>query len=248
MRNSLYFTLLFSVLFVLLPTRPSASQVSTATPAPAILATATPIPTIAPVLATPIPSNTPFVGIQLEALERANVRSAPDVNSERLGEIVSGELYPVLGRFFRWIQFEYRLGPAWVFEELVIIHGDTSQLLEINLLATPEAINNDLIATLAIITQTPGGLQTATSQTQPINAPTTGSSNRIDTESSNILPTFTFPAQFDNSNADNDASLISTPAPFSPASSVASEIPPILPIAVLAGIGILGFLLWIIRR
>ena len=68
-----------------MPSSPLSSQVSTATPAPAILATATPIPTIVPVLATPIPSNTPFVGMQLEALERANVRSAPDVNSERLG-------------------------------------------------------------------------------------------------------------------------------------------------------------------
>ena len=248
MKNSFHFTLLFFALIMVLPSSPLSSQVSTATPAPAILATATTIPTIVPVLATPIPSNTPFVGIQLEALERANVRSAPDVNSERLGEIVSGEFYPVLGRFFRWIQFEYRLGPAWVFEELVIIHGDASQLSEINLLTTPESIDNDLIATLEIITQTPGGLQTATSQAQLIEAPTTGSSVRIDTDSNNILPTFTFPAQFVNRDDDNDASLISTPAPLSTATSVPSDIPPILPIAVLAGIGILGFLVSIIRR
>lgn len=239
----------FVLVVSLLPKAPLFSQVSTATPAPAILVTATLVPSIAPPKPTQSPSNTPFVGIQLEARDRANVRSAPDVASELLGEISSGERYPVLGRFFRWLQFEYRFGPAWVFEELVIIHGDSSQLPEIDLFAPAALPGSDISATLAIVTQTPGGLQTATARAQFIDAPATSPPGRRNADAEkNLLPTFTFPPQFDDENNSNEAILLATPAPISSSAALPNEIPPIIPIAILAGLGFLGLLIAIIRR
>ncbi|MCY3935901.1 MAG: SH3 domain-containing protein [Anaerolineaceae bacterium] len=248
LRSIFNLSISFLCFISLYPVQTLLSQVSTATPAPAILATATPIPSITPVFASPSPSSTPFSGIALEALERANVRSAPDVDSEILGEIVRGERYPVIGRFFRWIQFEFRLGPGWVFEELVIIHGDSAQLPEINLIATPEEVDFALTATLAILTQTPGGLQTATSQAQLIDAPNIAAQDRENLSDPSRLPTFTYPPQFVQGEATRQPSLEATPTPLRDATSLPSELPPILPIALLGGLGILGLLISLIRK
>lgn len=248
LRSSLVLTISLVWFIYLFPIQSLYSQVSTATPAPAILATATPIPTITPVFASPSPENTPFSGIALEALDRANVRSAPDVESEILGEIVRGERYPVIGRFFRWIQFEFRLGPGWVFEELVIIHGDSAQLPEINLIATPEEVDFALTATLAILTQTPGSLQTATSQAQFIDAPNSAAQNQENLPGLNQLPTFTYPPQFSLEEQTREISLEATPAPLRDSTSLSNELPPILPIALLSALGTLGLLISLIRK
>ena len=233
----------------LLPLAPLVAQISPATPAPAILTTATPLPQVEPSGPSSTPSNTPFAGIQLEARDRANLRAAPDVASELLGEIFAGERYPVLGRFFRWLQLEYRFGSAWVFEELVIIHGDSSQLPEIDLFAPAATQDTALFATLAIITQTPGGLQTATARAQFIDAPATLPPAQSSADDTNLpLPTFTFPPQYDELTDSGDTLLPSTPAPATPTGALPSEIPPIIPIALLVGLGILGLLIATIRR
>ena len=43
--------------------------------------------------------------ITAEAVGQANLRAAPDVNSEQVGEILSGMRYPVIGRseFYPWV-------------------------------------------------------------------------------------------------------------------------------------------------
>ena len=242
-------TLCLALPLSLLSLAPLVAQVSPATPAPAVLATATPLPLIAPLAPSPTPSNTPFAGIQLEARDRANVRAAPDVTSKLLGEIFAGERYPVLGRFFRWLQLEYRFGPAWVFEELVVIHGDPSQLPEIDLFAPASTQDPALSATLAIITQTPGGLQTATAQAQFVEAPASLPSAQNSAGDANLpLPTFTFPPQYDDTSESDNLILRPIPAPATSTRAFPSEIPPIFPIAVLAGLGILGLLITTIRR
>jgi uncharacterized protein YraI len=67
--------------------------------------------------------------VTAEAVGQANLRAAPNTESQLLGQIVAGTRYPIIGRseFFPW----YLLGdPAtnqplgWVFADLVSIQGD----------------------------------------------------------------------------------------------------------------------------
>ncbi|MDX2077496.1 MAG: serine hydrolase [bacterium] len=68
-------------------------------------------------------------GVVAEAIGSANLRSRPDTTADKLGEILKGTQYPVVGRseFFPWVL----LGDVttfqpigWVFNELVVITGD----------------------------------------------------------------------------------------------------------------------------
>jgi uncharacterized protein YraI/beta-lactamase class A len=72
-------------------------------------------------------------GVTAEAINQANLRSDPDVNSDQVGEIRAGTRYLVLGRseYYPWLL----LGdPAtgqpigWVFRDLVNVHGDITQV------------------------------------------------------------------------------------------------------------------------
>lgn len=113
----------------------SAQEVVTSTPLRAQL------PTLAPpvidqpevdVIATATRTPTVTGPVLLQAKETAgevNVRAEPDIEGELLGTIVTGNTYPVLGRYFRWLQFQYDGAVtgtvrAWVFDELVDIVGD----------------------------------------------------------------------------------------------------------------------------
>src|SRR5690606_21798840 len=85
------------------------------------------------IISSPTITRTPTpAAVMVSAKEGAgevNVRAEPDVESDRLGSIRAGEFYPVLGRYFRWIQFQYDTSPTgrgWVFDELVDITGDAS--------------------------------------------------------------------------------------------------------------------------
>ncbi len=228
--------------FILLPLASLVAQNATATPAPAILATATPRPSPLPVSPSPLP--TVDLGVQLEARERANVRAAPSVDSQLLGEIVVGERYPILGRFFNWLQLEYRFGAAWVFQELVTVHGDLSEIAEVD---------------LSLPTNTPSPLRSGGQDvnTQPTvtdddaasqNARANRLGNTGNSEIS-VLPTYTYSPQFTNQNRVSEPSETpDDPRPTTAASVLLSDIPPILPILVLAGLGVLGLLIATIRR
>ena len=72
-------------------------------------------------------------GVFAEAIGSANLRSRPDVNAEKVGEIVSGTQYPVIGRseFFPWVLLGdvTTLQPiGWVFNELVTITGNINAI------------------------------------------------------------------------------------------------------------------------
>ncbi|MBZ0298260.1 MAG: hypothetical protein K8J31_00880, partial [Anaerolineae bacterium] len=62
------------------------------------------------IISSPTITRTPTRAVtMLEAKTNAgevNVRAEPDVEAERLGAIRAGEFYPILGRYFRWLQFQ----------------------------------------------------------------------------------------------------------------------------------------------
>ncbi len=79
--------------------------------------------------ALPAIAQTQGSGVSAEAIQQANLRSATDVNSDLLGQIVSGNRYPVIGRsqYYPWILLGDPSGfqpIGWVYTDLVTIYGD----------------------------------------------------------------------------------------------------------------------------
>ena len=73
---------------------------------PALITLPSPLPFSTQEIATPTATYTPtpVAPVVLEALTEANVRSDPDPESDLLGTIRAGDLYLVLGRYYRWYQ------------------------------------------------------------------------------------------------------------------------------------------------
>ncbi len=97
--------------------------------------------------------------VTAEAIGQANVRAAPDVNADLVGEIVSGARYPVIGRndIYPWslIADPTTQQPmGWVFNDLVKFQGDitsvpiTSQTIGGAVVPTATLPSNAAIATL----------------------------------------------------------------------------------------------------
>ena len=213
----------------------------TSTPITADLFTPTPLnrqqfaPTVT-VTMTPTPPGP----VLLEARESAgnvNVRAAPDVNSERLGAIAFGTRYPALRQFFLWYELRYDPAPngkAWVFGELVEISGDVSQI---------EVIDRWEDAPTAAIDEAAPGTKDPAANARVLNAPTAVEALEQVNEviAATALPTFTYPPNFLASAA--------TPAalPNSEATDSADP-PPLFPIIMLGGFGMVGLLVYSIRR
>jgi uncharacterized protein YraI/beta-lactamase class A len=71
--------------------------------------------------------------VTAEALNQANLRAAPNVDSELLGSISAGTRYPVIGRsqFFPWLLLAdptTRATLGWVFQDLVTVTGNLNQI------------------------------------------------------------------------------------------------------------------------
>lgn len=234
------------------------------TPAQVILPSTTALPTqaVTNLPATRFPTLTPEAAalIQLQARESAgdvNVRS--DAQGDQLGEIIGsirfGEVYPVVGRYFRWIQIEFPSSPTgvgWVFDELVEITGDQNLIPDLSQSFTAPTIDPIIAAptqTIEALLQTPGGLQTATGSARVIEAPNSGSTG-VDNAPfvSTLLPTFTYPpalvGQLPTVNPTVDPDVPSSPQPVSSNNQVA----PIVPIAILTTAGLLGIALSSLRR
>lgn len=207
--------------------------------------------------ATWTPSPTPRGVVFLEALNEANVRAEPDVDSARLGTIRAGETYPVLGRSFRWIQFQYEPSPngrGWVFEELVTIIGDAADIVDLNANTLPEIDTAEIEATQTAeaIALTPGGILTVTAQSRVIQAPV-GAPNLADasqTPEDMILPTFTYPPNVPIGVAatEGGAILPVTVDTSSGAEASTRQVAPITPILILGGLGLLGLFFSAIRK
>ncbi len=242
-----------------LQTAPTATpvQVSLPTPLPLIPADAQGS-TAVPITRTPTPEGAAL----LEAITEANVRSQPDPESDRLGTIRAGDTYNVVGRYYHWYQFQYDQSPSgtgWVFDELVNISGNVNRIPDLTIGTPTPNIDAQLAnSTLVLLTQTPGGLLTATAGVGALPLPIQSSDsnnssiNILAAGSQTPLPTFTAPPNL-ALNA-QPLAINGTPAPnptiedIQQDIAVPSRIPPILPILVLGGAGILGLLVSSLRK
>lgn len=218
-----------------------AQQRVTSTPVPAVLFTPTPEgrETVTPTPST-TPSPTPLPAVRLRALETAgniNIRAAPSLEGDILGTIAAGVEYEVLRNYYRWYEFRYELSAnrrGWVYGDLVEIVGDRSRI---------QVIDNP--ADIAI----PGPLQNGEDgeTTEDEQRTIAISTFRADSDQSVVLiestslPTFTPPAATPASFTEQLERATGEPPPW-------ANIPPLVPVAMLAGLGLLGFIINALRR
>lgn len=217
------------------------------TPAPVVL------PRISPTVAllvteTPTRTPTPAGPALAEALEGpTNVRAAPDISAERLGQILPGDTYPVLGRGAgtQWYRIQYPDSPngtAWVYGEVVSLTGNVAGIpeLETSWEPTIDVGRAGATQTAEVLVQTPGALETATAAAAIAGVVVTGQAG-LPTTTPEPLPTFTYPP----GPVAQSTTFIPT---VSQSAGTASGLPPIIPIIGLGGLGSLGLLIAILRR
>lgn len=265
----IFFSVLLFVCGIRSANAEEAQQVSVSpTPVPINLPSPIPFDAMTPVgleTATPTRTPTPIGPALLEARTEANVRAEPDPAAELLGTIRAGDLYPVIGRYYRWLQLQYDRSPtgrAWVFDELVNIVGDASVIRDLTVDAAPteDAIAQEQTATFEAITQTPGGILTATANARVItipglpgiggdlNAGTESTAEAGSVESPALLPTFTFPPNLIAATPVPELAASPTATPESAALSIPDQLPPIVPILLLGAMGVLGLAVSAFRR
>lgn len=234
------------------------AQSPTPTTAPVILPTIAPLATIGATLEnTPLPTFTPTEPgpVQLEAKEDAgavNVRMEADPSAEQLGTIRFGERYVVVGKYFLWYQIRFEQSPngvGYVFGDLVNIIGDPTEITDLSIITPtpqdPNAVN--LTATFEAVILTPGGELTLTVAVREILPPSSQLSvvqpDAIVTERP-ILPTFTYPPNIiAQAPTPGGESSVLVPNETASTSTTRGGMPPITPILVLAGLGVIGLLL-----
>jgi hypothetical protein len=206
---------------------------------------------------------TPIGPALLEAKSEANVRAKPDTEAEKVGTIRPGDVYPIIGRYYRWLQFQFPSAPnqtGWVFDELVTIRGDENTIKNLDPNALPTIDGSSVAATTTVesFVQSSGDLGTPRVNVTG-EAPSTSENGgqpegTLDVNNTTVfLPTFTYPpniAAFVPTDAINAADINITPTPLPDGFSLATsrEIPAILPIIILGGLGILGLVISSLRR
>jgi hypothetical protein len=212
------------------------------TSVPALVPSFTPTILIVP---TPTPSRTPVENIstiRVEAKERANVRTAPDLEAQVITQIFPGQTYPVLGRRAKWFQIRFEralTGLAWVYEDVVnVVGGDAALIPEIGVDEVPTANLETAAAQLTAeyLTATPGAPASATAA----RASATGVSMAAAPATlapGEAGPTFTYPPPFVEATLPTRISAVS-----------GGGLPPIAPIAGLFSLGLLGLLVAALRR
>src|SRR5688572_22277287 len=148
------------------------AQSATATSVPLVIPTLTPTTEI---ILTPTITYTPTAMApslaRVEAIDveiGANVRSAPDLNAEKLGTIFPGKFYYVIGRWEEWLQIQFdksSTGLAWVYRGVVNVSGlelELIPLIDVNAVPTPNLATGAAQQTAMYLTETPGAPQTAT--------------------------------------------------------------------------------------
>ncbi len=197
-------------------------------------ATASRTPTLVPVLA--------------EVISEANLRSWPAIGDDStiVGHVTAGTTLPVVGRWlgYPWLLVLWVDGPngtAWVFGDLVIIHGDITTVPAVTPppLPTIEPTLQALQMTATILLQTPGAAETATMTAFFVP---TGVYTRTPSGGGGLpggaLPTFTQPPPYAPPEV-----LASSNSP-----AERSRIPPAVPIIALGAMGILTLGLGLLRR
>lgn len=250
MRSKLLLISLFFVAYMMPSLAKEGASVEQVRVTPTPVRVIIPTVTIAPtqiVLATPTATWTPTpqgpVQIRVSADSgEVNVRSEPDPASQRLGAIKPGETFVVRGRYFSWLLFDFAQSPTgtgWVYDQLVEIVGDASLIPEVDPYADPNASSNTTNADL------PTGETTATTEADAriITLPTDEAKTVPNLVG--VLATFT-PV--------SEALIASIPVNTSSTQSgntnnnPLSTVPPIFPITLLIGFGVLGFVVGSVRR
>jgi hypothetical protein len=221
-------------------------QAPTATPQPVNLSTAAP-ENVPGSIETPTRTPTPEGQIFIEAREFANVRAQPDPAAAQLGQIRSGERYVAVGRYFQWIQFAYPPSPTglgWVFGDLVNVIGDVALIPELTDPGAnaPNEAEIQSAATQAAVTQTPGGVLTATASTR------FEALGQATLDGPVILPTFTYPPGIAFQPTSAAPAAEATPEPAVTADTTGSSLPPVAPVLIVGGLGVLGLVYSALRR
>jgi hypothetical protein len=246
------------------PPNPPPIIAQAATPLEVQIITSTPPPVD---LSTPTTAFTPSPEVQSGAMLQAkqsageiNVRADANIDAEPLGTIVYGEQYVVTGRYFRWLQFRFEEAPqgyAWVFDELVEVTGDQSLIPDLSQL--PQATTDATIAfateNAAAILLTPGADLTITASSREVLDPVAAVNSEgvtipQDAETNpeaqrTILPTFTYPPSIGMVATESLNEIDQSPPTQLPPSDV---VPPIVPIILLGGFGMLGLTISALRR
>ncbi len=234
--------LALSILIVLLQAhRYAAQERDTATPVPAVLHTPTPervvsaTPTFTPTL-----SPTPLPAVRLRVIDTAgnvNIRALPSLDGEILGTITAGIEYQALRNYYRWYEFRYDLSPTgrgWVYGDLVEIVGDRSKIVVVDNPA-------DIAVTVDLDGAVPDAGEDEAERAIAISTIQAGSELSVELAEVTSLPTFTPPAATPASFAEQMQRETRERFPW-------TNLPPIVPVAALAGLGVLGILLNVLRR
>jgi hypothetical protein len=246
------------------PPNPPPIIAQAATPLEVQIITSTPPPVD---LSTPTIPFTPSPEVQSGAMLQAkqsageiNVRADANIDADPLGTIAYGEQYIVTGRYFRWLQFRFEEAPqgyAWVFDELVEVTGNESLIPDLSQLPQPTTDATVAFATenAAAILLTPGGDLTTTASSREILDPvaavnsegvTIPQDSQANPESQRtILPTFTYPPSIGMIATEIPNATDQIPPTQLPPSDV---VPPIVPIILLGGFGMLGLTISALRR
>lgn len=230
--------------------RISPTPVSASLPLPQVQA---PVVEQEAVFMSPTPSITPTEDLAV-TLERNpgvlawNIYNLPDPeDGTLLGSLEEGVRYPVVGRYFEWVQFQYEDTLAWIHQTEVVINND-GNIPAVDPYVTPTATSPgaDAELTRAAVTLTPGAFETLDAEARILSLQELATE---ELENGGILPTFTKPAELAPRNA---------PAALQEAASNAFEetisraaagrIPPLAPILMLAAAGLLGMIVSIWRR
>lgn len=245
------------------------AQAPTATPIVVQLASPTPLPVLgsnATATPAPTPTETPIGPVQVTVAEgqgNVNVRSEADPESDILGVIAPGENYAVTGRYFRWIQFRFPNSPnglGYVYDELVQLIGDTALIPDLTVVDTAasaqDASSSTDVTSLDLTPVAPGADATATADARILSEPVgvdpnaTLSETSLNPDGGVRLPTYTpFPNVGDLLSAANpEPTATAVQTELINIQETASNLPPIVPIVLLGGVGLLGFIISLTRK
>ncbi len=234
------------------------AQVATETPAVINLASAVPVDQgQAPGAPTLTRTPTPVGGALLEAKEYANVRAEPSTDAAQLGTINAGETYNVIGRYASWIQFQFQSSPTgqgWVYDELVTLSGSTENIPEIDPYTADQQLDTAALgatATQGVLTQTPGGILTATVLSR--QGALSGAATATLEGTRGILPTYTYPPGIVAVAPTAGTAVAGLPTDTAGDTAAVQTtngdgLPPIAPILILGSVGLLGLVVSSLRR
>lgn len=217
-----------------------------ASPTPIFVILTTPTPFVEQAVATVTPTFTPTpVGVVLLEVKEGsggiNVRTEPGPEADQLGTISFGTLYPVYRQFYSWYEIEFELSPnrrGWIYGEFVDIIGDSNEIefIEDFNWATPQG---SLSSATEESDELGADSVSSTPVTRQLDAPATIESANQTPTVQLVLPTYTYPP---SNNTTSQIALRSEVSEDANQNTATEQMPPLLPILLLGGAGMIGLL------